>query len=61
MLNTSVIDAGGNDGVQADDMEGIFPARRELLVMEKFSSEPRFESQTPRTECSIPFNVRLGP
>ena len=33
----------------------------EEVVMEKFSSEPRFEPRTPRTECSIPFNVRLGP
>ena len=31
------------------------------LVMEKFSSEPRFEPRTPQTECSIPFNVQLGP
>ena len=31
------------------------------IVMEKFSSEPRFEPRTPQTECSIPFNIRLGP
>ena len=39
-------------------------ARKEgqaALVMEKFSSEPRFEPRTPRTECSILFNIRLGP
>ena len=27
------------------------------VVMEKFSSELRFEPRTPGTECSIPFNV----
>ena len=30
MGRTSEIDAGGNDGVRADDMEGILPARIEL-------------------------------
>ena len=31
------------------------------IVMEKYSSEPRFEPQMPQTEHSIPFNVQLGP
>ena len=30
MSGTSEIDAGGNDGVQVDDMEGILPVRIEL-------------------------------
>ena len=29
----------------------------QCLVMEKFSSELRFEPRTPRTEHSVPFNV----
>ena len=29
MLNTSEIDAGGNDGVVVDDVEGILPVHRE--------------------------------
>ena len=31
------------------------------LVMEKFSSEPRFKPRMTRTKCSILFNVQLGP
>ena len=30
MLDTLEINAGGNDGVGVDDMEGILPACREL-------------------------------
>ena len=30
MSDTLEIDAGGNDGVQVDDMEGILPAHIEL-------------------------------
>ena len=45
MSVTSEIDSGGNDGVRVVDMEGILPARIELLVVCGFTCHGIYESE----------------
>ena len=45
MFNTLEIDAGGNDGVQVDDTEGILPVRRELQVVSRITGHGIYKSE----------------